>query len=37
MHGSENNRRYRYALVVFDIFSKIGGTVPLKNKSAQTR
>ena len=32
----ENNRNYRYVLVVFDNFSEFGWTVPLKNKNAQT-
>ena len=35
--GSENNRSCRYVLVVIDIFSKFGLTVPLKNKNAQTK
>ena len=35
-YGPENNRRYRYVLVVIDNFSKYGWTVPLKNKNAQT-
>ena len=35
-YGPENNRGYRYVLVVIDNFSKIGWTVPLKNKNAQT-
>ena len=34
--GSENNREYRYVLVIIDNFSKNGWTVPLKNKNAQT-
>ena len=34
--GPENNRGYRYVLVVIDNFSKFGWTVPLKNKNAQT-
>ena len=34
--GSENNRGYRYVLVIIDIFSKYGWTVPIKNKNAQT-
>ena len=34
--GSENNRNYRYVLVVFDNLSNFGWTVPLKNKKAQT-
>ena len=36
-YGPENNRGYRYALVVIDNFSKFGWKVPLKNKNAQTR
>ena len=35
-YGPENNRKYRYVLVVIDNFSKFGWTVPLKNKNAQT-
>ena len=35
-YGPENNRGYRYILVVIDNFSKYGWTVPLKNKNAQT-
>ena len=35
-YGPGNNRGYRYVLVVIDIFSKYGWTVPLKNKNAQT-
>ena len=35
-YGPENNRGYRYVLVVIDNFSKFGWTVPLKNKYAQT-
>ena len=35
-YGPENNRRYRYVLVVIDNFSKFGWTIPLKNKNAQT-
>ena len=35
-YGPENNRNYRYVLVIIDNFSKFGWTVPLKNKSAQT-
>ena len=33
-YGPENNRGYRYVLVIIDNFSKIGWTVPLKNKNA---
>ena len=35
-YGPENNRGYRYILVVIDNFSKYGWTTPLKNKNAQT-
>ena len=35
-YGSENNRGYRYVLVIIDNFSKSGWTIPLKNKNAQT-
>ena len=35
-YGAENNRCYRYVLVIIDNFSKNGWTVPLKNKNAQT-
>ena len=35
-YGPENNRGYRYILVVIDNFSKFGWTSPLKNKNAQT-
>ena len=35
-YGPENNRGYRYVLVIIDNFSKLGWTVPLKNKNAQT-
>ena len=35
-YGPENNGRYRYILVILDIFSKFGWTVRLKNKNAQT-
>ena len=35
-YGPENNRGYRYVLVVIDNFSKFGWTSPLKNKHAQT-
>ena len=34
-YGPENNRGYRYVLVIIDNFSKFGWTVPLKNKNAQ--
>ena len=35
-YGPDNNRGYRYVLVIIDIFSKYGWTVLLKNKNAQT-
>ena len=35
-YGPENNRGYRYVLVVIDNFSNFGWTIPLKNKNAQT-
>ena len=35
-YGPENNRGYRYVLVIIDNFSKFGWTAPLKNKNAQT-
>ena len=35
-YGPENNKNYRYVLVVIDNFSKYGWTIPLKNKNAQT-
>ena len=35
-YGPENNRGYRYVLVIIDIFSKFGWTIPLKNKNYQT-
>ena len=35
-YGPENNRNYRYVLVVIDNFSKFGWTIPLKNKTGQT-
>ena len=35
-YGSDNNRRYRYALVIIYNFSNFGFTVPLKNINAQT-
>ena len=35
-YGSENNRGYRYILVIIDNFLKFGWTVPLKNKNAIT-
>ena len=33
-YGTENNRGYRYVLVIIDHFSKYGWTIPLKNKNA---
>ena len=36
-YGPENNRGYRYVLVVIDNFSKFAYTKPLQNKNAQTR
>ena len=35
-YGPENNRNYRYVLVIIDNFNKIGWTVTLKNKNPQT-
>ena len=35
-YGPENNRGYRYVLVIIDNFSKFGWTIALKNKSAIT-
>ena len=35
-YGPENNRGYRYVLVIIDKLSKFGWTVTLKNKNAQT-
>ena len=35
-YGPENNRGYRYVLVIIDNFSKFGWTVPLKIKNAKT-
>ena len=34
-YGPENNRGYRYVLVIIDNFSKYDWTIPLKNKNAQ--
>ena len=33
-YGRENNRGYRYVLVIIDNFSKFGWTISLKNKNA---
>ena len=35
-YGPENNRNFRYVLIVIDKFTKYGFTTPLKNKNAQT-
>ena len=35
-YGTENNRGYRYVLVIIDNFSKNGWTIPLKNRNSQT-
>ena len=35
-YGAETKRGYRYVLVIINNFSKIGWTVLLKNKNAQT-
>ena len=35
-YGPENNRGFIFVLVIKDKFSKFGGTVPLKNKIAQS-
>ena len=35
-YGPENNRGYRYVLVVIYNFSKYGWTIPIKNKNSQT-
>ena len=35
-YGPENNRGYRYVLIVVDNFSEFGRTIPLKNKYAQS-
>ena len=35
-YGPENNRGYRYVLVIIDNFSKYGWTIPLKNENAIT-
>ena len=35
-YGPEINTGHRYVLVIMDIFSKFGWTVPLKTKNAET-
>ena len=35
-YAPENNKIYRYVLVIIDDFSEIGWKVPLKNKNPQT-
>ena len=35
-YGPENNRGYRYVLVIIDNFSKYGWTIPFKSKNAIT-
>ena len=35
-YGPENNKGYRYILVILDDFSNFGWTIPLKNKNART-
>ena len=35
-YGPENNRGYRHVLVIIDKFSKLGWTILLENKNAQT-
>ena len=35
VYGEENNKGYRYVLVVIDKFSKIGWTIPLKKMLKQ--
>ena len=35
-YGPEKNRNWRYVFVIIDNFSKLGCTIPLKNKNAQT-
>ena len=34
-YGPENNKCYRYIVIVIDIFIKFGWTVPLENKKAE--
>ena len=36
-YGPKNNRGYRFISVATDNFSKVGWTVPLKNKNGQTK
>ena len=36
-YGPENNRGFRYVLVIIDNFIKFGRTIYLKNKNAQTK
>ena len=36
-YAPENNRAYRYVLVIIDDFSKFGWTIPLKNNKAQRK
>ena len=36
-YGPENNKNYRYVLVIIGNFRKFGFTLPLKNKNAQTK
>ena len=36
-YGPDNNRVYRYVLVVIENISKNGWTIPLKNKNFQTK
>ena len=35
-YGPENNKDFRYIIVIIDIFSKFARTIPLKNRNAQT-
>ena len=37
VYGPENNRNYRYVLVIIDNFSKFGWTVRLKNEDALSK
>ena len=36
-YGPENNRGYRYVLVIIDNFSKFGWTIPLKKKCSNNK